>query len=684
MQKPSFGVVSGVIAILVVVAFLAKLAVGLIPAGPENRLATEPSEFLQQASHEQVDWHTLSEETFSEARKKDKPIMLVIGSPCSPIGRNADTDVFTSKEIRGYLSRYFICVRVDSMAMPEYANAFLPLSRAISSSRGRLAIPPDFQVWFLDPHGYMFWYAAGSIQGQALDARIFLADLTEAVDRFGQIQDGKAKAGNEQRSDLEVLNGSMPLQVPDLSQFRAYLSSASPSDVGGFPTNGFQRLWPCDWRFQLLAGSYQDYLHSIAHALASPQQDLLDGGFFTDISSMDWTSVGYDKLATVNASMMFTLSLGSVILQDPPQRWIALRTFDALLTQFPQDGLVAGGIMGERDISGRSPRYSFSPRLLRELFPSDSEREWLRANLGLKVETNPQMTPMLGRLDLPLTDGDRFTRDIETLKASRPSPKFAGLAQLDVGGYVTARMMQSARILGDKDRLIKSEGLFERLDEFRSLNDVVHSHAPGVRPHAYLGDYLAYADGALQYFLATGDPEVFKNGLEVLRRGLFLFGGKTNGVFTLMQRTTSPLSPQDADAPEIVDNIRESCTAQVIRLCNDYGRLLGTSGQDLTRIAGDTVMRFSAISGTLGHFAGGYFCAAADLEDPAFAIVAGPSALADAQQLSKLAPSRLVAPALASVKAPGSKPGAYVIRGRSVQGPFTVAKAAELLRRSPL
>lgn len=676
MYKPSFGVVSGVVVVLAILAFLSKLVIGLIPDGPPNSLALETSEFLLQAAHEEIDWHTLTEDTFAYARKQEKPIMLVVGSACSPTGRAADKVVFPTKEVRGFLARNFVCVRVDVMARPEYVNAFLPLSRAVLLNAGRLAIPPDYQVWFLDPKGQIFGYAAETIQGRPLDPRAFLADLEDAADRFDKIQSGKEKAGVDQSRDMAVLEAPTRQVLPDLAGFAEFLRESSPASVGGFPINGYQRLWPSAWEFQLRMGRFADYGQSILPCLQSPEVDVLDGGFFTDAATLDWRGIGYDKLTVVNAAMLKTLALGSALMRSADQRWLAFRTFDALLTQFPQDGLLAAGQVGDEGNLGRSARCSFSPRQLRALLPNPDDREWARVNLGLRVETNAQMTPMLAQIDTPLKDTSRFQAVVGVLSKGRPRPKFAGLADLDVGGFATARMMESARLLGDHERLLKSEGLFERLDAFRSLNDVIHSQAPGARPSAYLGDYLAYADGALQYFLATGDIPTLQNGVAVLRRGLFLYGGSIGGLYRLSQPALTPNAPKDAASPEIVDNVRESCTAQVIRLGSEYGRLLGASGADLTRASNDAVVRFAPICPSLGQYAAGFYCAAAEVQDAAYAVTVGPDAMALASRLAHLAPGRLVAPAFGPVKAPGEGAGVYVIRALSVQGPMTPERAA--------
>ncbi|HTQ08972.1 MAG TPA: DUF255 domain-containing protein [Fimbriimonadaceae bacterium] len=674
MRKPTFEVVTGVVVLLACIGFVSKYAVDLIPPGPPNRLISEPAEFLQQAAHQAVDWEPLSDQTFAEAAKEERPVMLVIGSACSTYGRAADKFVFSSNDVRAFLNRSFVCARVDTMATPEFQNAFLPISRAaIEPDGARLAIPPDYQVWFFDPKGNLFAHAEDA-NGPILDPKAFLGVLTDVLDKYGNSKE----LADLQGQDLAILY-STTAAPPDLGQFAGYLIAASPAAIGGFPVNGRQLLWPSDWQFELEQGSYADYLRSISPCLASPDLDLLDGGFFTTPARLDWHGIGYDKLTVTNASMMQTLAIGSILGQDPSQKEIALATFDWILETSADDGSVAAGQIGDENTIGRSARYSFSPRRLRDLFPNDAEREWVRDAFGLRVESDPQMTPMVADSSLIAKNPKRYQDDLAILHAHRPAPKFAGHSQLDAGGFATARMLRVARILGDSRRLAEAGALFAKLDRFRILDDVVHSTAYGVRTHSYLGDYLAYADAALQEFLATGDQTAFENGLAVLRRAIELYEGTRKGIFRLSP-PPGKNAPQEMDVPEIVDNVRESCTAQIIRLCNGYGRLLGDRGDALRTVAADTIVRFAGIAPRLGQYAGGYFCAALEMQDSTYAISVGPNAVAVASALARLAPTRLVAPAVGPVWRPGNEPGIYVVRSGIATGPMSPAQAAADLR----
>jgi uncharacterized protein YyaL (SSP411 family) len=668
-----------VVTVLAVLAFIAQLVIGHIPEGPQNRLAAADSKFLRQAGTQEIDWRPLSEETFAEARKRDLPIMLVLGSACSATGRGVDEFTFSAKEIEDFLDRSFISVRADTFDYPELVNAFIPISRALPKDGWRLGIPPDFQIWFLDPKGNMFAFAAETTYGRGLDVRAFRLILEDALRRFADVREGKGAAEQLQVADQAALRTPLELSAPDPNLYGAILSEAIDPATGGFPVNGFHRLWPCAWRFQLLSGRVDDYARSIDPCLKSPRVDLLDGGFFTGNTRPDWFGGGYDKLARVNADMLRTLTLGAVLTQRRDQRWLAEHTFDTLHEDFVQRGQIAGGRVGDSGRYGRSGRSSFSPRELREMFPDDDQREWLRDNLGLRVETNPEMTPLLGTLDLPFSQPERFQATLDKLRTKHDKPEFDGNGLLDVSGFTVARMIESARLLGDPKRLIEATDLFPQLENFRSLDDVLHSTAEGVAPHAYLGDYLGFADAALQHFLATGDPQSFDHGLAVLRRALFLYGGSAKGVYTLSQPTNAPLAPQNIASPEIVDNLGESCSAQIMRLCDDYGRLLGESGADLSRAADETRSRFSTLGPLLAQYAGGYYCAVLHMGVERHAIVVGPGAVATARRLTARNGLHLIAPAIGAVKAPGSKPGVYVVRGKVSEGPFTATRAAEIL-----
>jgi hypothetical protein len=203
----------------------------------------------------------------------------------------------------------------------------------------------------------------------------------------------------------------------------------------------------------------------------------------------------------------------------------------------------------------------------------------------------------------------------------------------------------------------------------------------------FLGDYLAYADAALQDYLATGRVVSLRNGAAVLERALQLFAGETPGAFRAGLQPESGVLPGSVSAPEILDSSRESLTACLIRLCSAYGRLLLSHGREgdpgllLLRTAFASTALFAAIAEQLGVFAASYVCAAAAVADDAFAVAVGPNARELSDALFRLRPTRLVAPAFGPVRVElqGAAPGLYVIRRGVAAGPMSVEQAAQAM-----
>jgi uncharacterized protein YyaL (SSP411 family) len=260
--------------------------------------------------------------------------------------------------------------------------------------------------------------------------------------------------------------------------------------------------------------------------------------------------------------------------------------------------------------------------------------------------------------------------------------KLAGTGCLDVNGTTAARLIRCARLWGDQARLNRILDLADRLDQFRTGSDVVHVTSSN-KPGTYLGDYLAYADVCMQEYLATTRVPAFEQGLGVLMRATELFRGPHPGCYLLSPHSTDPLLPQDIDVPEIVDDVRESCTSQMIRLLCDYGRLLGpkNGGQKLLDLASDTVAHFAGLHGPGSVRFAGYYLASAGFSNLQCAFTVGPKSQDLADELARMRPNRLVSPAEGPVRTDlsGKTPGVYVVTGGVTAGPYSVSEAARLM-----
>lgn len=671
MPRPAFSVVTSSVAALVVVGFAAHLIRPLIPKTAENQLAKENSEFLNRAAIQKIDWKQPTSDTFAGARRRALPILLFIGSTYSPLSRGLDAGVFLSPRVQSFLGRNFECIRVDLIAYPEYRNAFLPLER------GNLGFPTGCQLWVLDPSGRIIDLLPNVISLFPMDDALFLNALVTVKNKYeAKVQENATpKLEEQQIIDAQELRQPTKLGTPPFSDFATFLTSII-YEKGGFRKDGPRVLTPEPWRHLLLTGRVDEFRRSFDPVVQSPACDLVDGGFFHGSRDANWLEIDYDKSAMANANMLVILASAAVVTQEPLYRYLAIRTFDGILADFALLNGFAAGRVSDPAENGRSSRASFGVRKLNEALATTEDRVFARDDLGLRVESNPRMTPFPTRFSI-LDQGESLDRVLQLLREKTgPVPAKTSPGFTDVGGYTVARLLEAARILGDADRLSQAESHFQWVQNLRIEDDVPHGPTDAFA-QGYLGDYLAFADASFQYYLVTGRRAVLLDGQRVLSRALSLFQGERLGILNLGVNPIVPL-PTSLSLPELSDPGTESATAYAIRLCTDYGRVLKEE-KTFREFAGASTNLFGPSATQLGLNAAGFFSAARQVFDDEFFISVGPKAQEWADKMAQLSPFRLSIAAFGDIR-PDVRalgPGVYLVRGETIRGPFTPDQASK-------
>jgi uncharacterized protein YyaL (SSP411 family) len=672
MDRSGYSVFTSVAAVLCLFAVATKLLAPRIPPRPINRMGKERDEYLRQGRRQQVDWRTVTADSAAEARRSGKPILLLIAVPTSRLGTYLDREVFTDPEVAGYLQRNFTCMRVDAAVHPEWLNALWPLNRLDNWFQ------PDFQMWALDSEGRPFRVVARQTGDEDLSVSAMLPLLFNIHRQFDSLSGGSTNGLMTQASDQGALRS--PVYQP-IVRFDDYshklLASMNDSDATG-PSKRFVTLTPQVLRYLLAIGDIAAYEASVRAIVRSPMYDLLDGGFFTTLIRGNVDYVEFDKQTSLNADMMFSLALGERLSSDRSIHRAAESCWRYLSNYARSSNGFVQGQFGEEGPKHRSRRYSVSTRRCRESL-DPAFQTWARQNLGLEVMRFPQAVPFL---EQDVIADSRTYQVMDQLRATPGSPPVtveAGLA--DISLSATARAIQCARLWRNNNRLTLARSWLQELENLRVGNDVRRRLFDDQAGLGYLGDYLAYADARLQAFLTTGKPWSFNQGLAVLKRADALFDTKSPGVYDI-SRPDQVLPFANLSVPEIADNLHESCTARVVRLMWNYGRLLGPSkpGDYFRNIARSAVHHFSIPATGGGTYTAAFFVAAAAVRDPAMAIAVGPDALNLANQLYRLIPTRLVAPALGPVRPDLQKraPGIYIV-DTNVVGPMTISEAARRL-----
>lgn len=676
-RKPSYGIVTAAVTILAILGGIAQYVRRYIPPPPPNPALRDNGAFVDQALRQGIQWHTLSDAVFLEARKLHKPIFLLVGASWSRDGREADRAMFADPEIDTLLSKNFVSVRVDLDEQPEWLNAYFPVSRF------HIGLPNGLKGFFLSEDGTLIDYLSPATltnHDTVAVARDILTSRPSGTQSSSLMQ---------QIRDINGLMASKPA-IPDFGAHLGVLTEASDDTYGGFPTNASQELHPEAWRFLLLHGDYPLLRGILSPVLRSTVVDWLDGGFFRRADSLDWSRVEFDKVAVENASMAYVCAVYGATQKDPFATRIANDTFNTLMTSFysARSGIRTARI-GDENQTGRSSRSSLAPADVRSFWNSGvlDERElpFAKTSFGLDPASNPEMVI---RIADPRVLADPLATStlaaIRTIKSSVPQT-FTSYIYADVSGYTCARLVECARLWGDRTKLAQTGALRQALEEFHQGDAVRHRLYAG-HGSGELTDYLGLSDACLQSFLATGQAEDFEEGLSLLLSAKRQFELPESGAWLMSKGSPSGL-PKNFLTPELADNLYESCTAREIRLMASYARLMegNEARRDIEfKLANDTVAAiamFAAPASTIGLSSSGYYSASLFSLDPRYAICVGPDAVEVSNELYRRVPTRLVAPAVGSVRPDLQKrpPGIYVISGSSVEGPLTLADAVKRL-----
>jgi uncharacterized protein YyaL (SSP411 family) len=634
----------------------------------DNKALSSKEQFMSRAANQLVNWQLLTPETMAIARRQEKPILLMVGLSSSGLGRELDQFSFADSEIARFMNANFVCTRVDGLDSPELLNSFYPVTRL------RMHFLPAIQLWILDPAGRVVQFIGREPASPSFSRDEFFDALIDSVANFRLHENevslpAGAVIQDEDRAALTE-GGAAPL--PNFATYSQRLLGEVDQTHGGFPSGGMQLLRPGALRYLCQAGYVTEAERALLPMATSPMFDLQDGGFFRLSITPDFSMVELNKEALSNAEMLSLIGILQCMSPRSIYGFLGRQTFDLLDTRMRLKQDLAAFQLEQEPRQIRNPRYSFNLRRMRDTL-TDPERTWSRDHLGLDIPKNPQMIPFL--LDAAAYDRNEFfpiLRKLRNANANLPR-RLSGLGYLEVDAFAAARMVEYARLTGDRKRMARAIARVRELKRYAKGGELVrHTNPDGSIETAGLGDYLSYSDAYLQTYLATGDESFLSEGHRALVRAERSFRGSSPGAYLM---SSSRILIPESSSPEIADNFKESQAGQLIRLALDYGRLRGDVSLNL--IARQVARRYSSIAEIGGSELGGYFASSASLADSRYAVATGPNRVELSSSLQRLRPARLVAPGSGD-RWRNLAPGIYVVSDR-VAGPFTPQGAALVL-----
>ncbi len=656
-----------------------------------NGLSGQSDLFLQQGATEPIDWKLMSKDALATAKRQDKLILLYFGVTWSTSAKRIDKEIFHDNSVAKYLTRNFVCIRADLDDHPNLFSLYLPVSRASQS------INPICQLYILSPNGKLLAPVEKNSAWSMGDYSHFLSELIQEEHQYqkdevaefaGRIVE--TTPGLDQEVDFNSLvNPNLP---PVSNHHLLDLASQSVRAVQTAPQTNirYEYIAPEAWQFTCLAAGSIQAQNLINSLLTSPTVDWIDGGFFYGSSGDRWATPVYDEPAASNAEMALLLAELSVLNHSSIDRYLAMATIHVLLKQFPgQDGLLRSARIAQPSFrTFRSKRYSMTPELLRQVFPNLQDRQWVWNNLGLRVETNPDMIPEVTNLSLIDTDLPQLQKSLSKMQSQASPSKFDDLETSGLNGICIESLIKATQILNDqRDNLVATD-LFQRLLGLRTHNLILHREGDA-QASPYLVDYLGFSAAALADFETTGSVSALVEGAKVLHYAMATFPKNTLSGLPAPAMAPLDYGLVDGNCPQLSDDSSESDSALVIRLCHEYGIALSQSqptqlqewARNWRTLSINLSNQVTPIASKLGIQGGGVFLAQALTQDGRFAVAVGQNPANQADLLMEKAPQFPVFPAIGPVwpSMQGKKLGYYVWRNGQFTGPLTLSQAAVIL-----
>lgn len=481
---------------------------------PPSPLAGAASPYLRAHAADLVSWRPWGPAAFAEARRLDRPVLLVIGYATCHWCHVLAEESFRDPVLAPWIDRTFVPVLVDREERPDVDAAQL---RAAQLLTGRGLGWPLLVV--LDPDGAVL-FANSYLPPHDGDRGVktgLSTVLHDVAGRWGTDREGLLDRGRALAQDLAAggpAGGPLPPSVGrDVDRALAAKADREHGGFGGAPK--FPRPVTLDawatWSVRHGApGGREHVLRTLRILAASALHDPLDGGFHRYATDAAWTEVHFEKTLTDNAQLGVSYLDARRLDPDPAFPAVARDVARYLAGTWAGRGLAAAidADSAAPDGSLAEGAYSLLSRAdLAQVLAPEAAAAAADA-LGLPAE-GPAAPRTVGPLD------DEARAAIVALRLSRPPPARDDKAVVGWEGLAVAFLARAGRELPDP----AAAALALRLGEVvgRELDAGLPSRVIGGDAPPLLDDAAFAAAGMLELFLATGDPAWLRRAQAAVR-----------------------------------------------------------------------------------------------------------------------------------------------------------------------
>lgn len=525
----------------------------------ENRLAQEPSPYLQQHRHNPVDWYPWGEEAFERAREDDKPIFLSIGYATCHWCHVMERESFEDEEAAQVLNEAFVCVKVDREERPDVDALYMTVCQMMT---GRGGWPLTV---LLTPDRRPFW-AGTYLPKESRFGQMGLMDLAKRIRmNWDQARDRVEAAADDLTGTLRKAAATSTVgEAPGEEVLQAaydQLRGRYDAERGGF---GSAPKFPSPHNLLFLLRYAQrtgsdEALGMVEHTLAQMRRggvyDQLGYGFHRYSTDARWLLPHFEKMLYDQAGLLVAYAEGYAATGREDFARTAREIAEYVSRDMTDD---AGGFYSaeDADSEGREGAfYVWTTEDVREVLDADDANLFMRV-YGFDEEGNfveeatrektgeniPHLTrPLAAWADELGTDEDELDRRLDHLRRSlfehrarRERPLRDDKVLADWNGFMVAALAVAARAL-DAPEVAKTA---RRAADFvlgtmrRADGRLWHRYRAGeVGIEAHLDDYAFVIWGLVELYQTVFDPALLRAALDLAEPLLDHFEDEQDGGF---------------------------------------------------------------------------------------------------------------------------------------------------------
>lgn len=480
-----------------------------------NRLANATSPYLLQHAENPVDWWEWGPEAFTEAKRRDAPILLSVGYAACHWCHVMAHESFEDEATAAYMNQHFVNVKVDREERPDVDAVYMAATTAMTGHGGwpmTVVLNPDGEPFFAGTY-----YPDQPRHGQPAFRQVLEALVSAWQDRRDEV--GKVAADVTEHLRAQTMPaGEEPIDEAVLDQAVATLTRDFDMRNGGFggapkfpPSMVLEFLLRHAARVPTGSAVAQQMVDDTCRAMArGGLYDQLAGGFARYSVDAGWVVPHFEKMLYDNAQLLGVYARWWRQTGDPLGERIARETADFLIAEL---GTEQGGFASalDADTEGVEGRfYVWTPAELDTVLGPD-DGPWAADLLSVSAAGTFEHGASTLQLLSDPHDPERWARVRARLleaRATRTRPARDDKVVAAWNGLAIASLAEAGTLLGEQryvDAALDAAHLL--VDVHLRGHGLLRVSRDGVAgPHAgVLEDYACVAQGFLVLLSATGD-----------------------------------------------------------------------------------------------------------------------------------------------------------------------------------